>query len=468
MSFPTFPATLTWNTPYRDRERVSTARYQAGVEQVERVGINRRTQSIDVTIRIQNAAEIENFLRERRGRPFRLRTDSQLLGENLLYSCDEWEMPKLGKNLWEFRATFNQERRFEPKIAQYLFLSAETLNLTAGQSIGLTAGLSGFSVMPTLRWSIVSGPGAITPGIDNLATYSSGLNFSGGTVILRVRVLGTSLEATVNLTIAPNPVVIAVRIVPATVDRNANDINPTLLTASVDRSGGEANGVLWSIRSGTALLNASTSLTTNVLIPNLDQTIVVRATSIADSSKWAESTITVRKPALISGINASASPSSLSPGGMTQLSAIVVGVGVFDPSVTWSIVSGGGTLNGSIYTASQNVGTVVLEAVSVANPLIKQQLTIAVVNSISSTITSVVVSSPFVLSMPNNSSMQLTAIVTGEGPFDSAVSWSIVSGPGSINAGSLTAIGVGTIVVQATSVQDSSKTGEISIESTAE
>jgi endo-1,4-beta-xylanase len=463
MTFPTFPATLTWNTPYRDRERVSLARYQAGVEQVERVGINRRSQSIDVNIRIQNADEISTFLRECRGKPFRLRTDSQLLGENLLYSCDEWEMPELGKNLWEFRATFNQERRFEPKIAQYLSLTADAVNLTEGQTIGLTAGLSGFATMPTLSWTIISGTGTITPGVDNLATYESPLS-AGGTAIVRVRVLGTDLEATVSLVVAQNPGVVSVTVSPATVDRNANDITPTVLTASVNRTGGAANAVLWSIRSGTAALDASTALTTNVLIPNLDQTIVIRATSIADASKWAESIITVLKPALISGINASASPSSLLPGEASQLSATVVGVGVFDPAVTWSIVSGGGTLNGSQYTAGQNAGTVVLEAVSVANPLIKQQTSIVIIPVAS--ITSVTASSvPSQIAI--GSTAQLSAVVTGTGNYDQTVTWSIDSGPGTVSGNILTATGVGTIVARATSTQDTSKSGTVSITSTA-
>lgn len=382
MSFPTFPATLTWNTPYRDRERVSMARYQSGVEQVERVGINRRAQSIDVNIRIQNAEEIQTFLKERRGRPFRLRTDSRLLGEDLFYSCDEWEMPELGKNLWEFRATFNQERGFEPKVAQYLSLSAETLHVSAGQTIALTAGFSGFSSMPALSWTIVSGPGTVTPGIGNLATYSAGLNpyTYNGTAIVRVRVLGTDLKATASLTISKNPGVVSVEIYPATVDRDATDITPTQLVASLNFSGaaGAANAVIWSVRSGTAVLDGSTALTTKVLMPSLDQTVIVRGTAIADSSKWAESIITVRKPALISGIDVFASPPTILPSEVAQLSATVLGVGVFDPAVTWSIVSGGGTLNGTQYTAGPNIGSAVLEAVSVANSLIRQQVTIAI------------------------------------------------------------------------------------------
>lgn len=463
MTFPTFPATLTWNTPYRDRERVNSARYQSGVEQVERIGINRRSQSIDVTIRIQNAAEIEAFLRERRGRPFRLPVESRLLGEDLLYSCDEWEMPELGKELWEFRGTFNQERRFEPKIAQYLSLTADRVNAVAGESIQLTAGLSGFSSMPTLSWSIVNGPGAIVAGANGTAVYSTSLGSTGGAVTIRVRVLGTDLEARTTLTIARNPGVVSVQITPSSIDRDAALTNPVSLLASVTTNGGAANAVLWSIRSGTALLDNSASTTTEILLPGLEQSVTVRATSIADSSKWAESQIRVRRMAIITEIQASAAQTSLIPQGSTALSALVIGTGNFDPSFTWSIVSGDGTLNGTQYTAGTQTGSVILEVVSVGNPLIKRRLTLSIVPMNTWTITGINVSAN-PSSVLVNESTTLSAQVIGTGTFDPNVTWSIVSGGGILNGSQYTAgQSAGTAILEATSVGNPTIKQQLSI-----
>jgi hypothetical protein len=70
-------------------------------------------------------------------------------------------------------------------------------------------------------------------------------------------------------------------------------------------------------------------------------------------------------------------------------------------------------------------------------------------------------------SVEQGETSQLSAVVSGTGPFDTSVTWSIVSGPGALNGSVLTATGAGTIVVEATSVQDPSKTGTISVESTA-
>ncbi len=52
----------------------------------------------------------------------------------------------------------------------------------------------------------------------------------------------------------------------------------------------------------------------------------------------------------ITGIDATASPSSISSGGTSSLNATVTGAGTFNANVNWSIVSGGGSL-------SSNTGT---------------------------------------------------------------------------------------------------------------
>lgn len=50
-------------------------------------------------------------------------------------------------------------------------------------------------------------------------------------------------------------------------------------------------------------------------------------------------------PTKITGINATATPSTVTSGGSSSLNAVVSGIGGFDQSVTWSIVAGGGTLS---------------------------------------------------------------------------------------------------------------------------
>jgi hypothetical protein len=50
-------------------------------------------------------------------------------------------------------------------------------------------------------------------------------------------------------------------------------------------------------------------------------------------------------PSKVTGIEASATPSTIASAGTSSLTATVSGTGAFDPSVNWSIVSGGGGLS---------------------------------------------------------------------------------------------------------------------------
>jgi hypothetical protein len=69
--------------------------------------------------------------------------------------------------------------------------------------------------------------------------------------------------------------------------------------------------------------------------------------------------------ASISGINAFANPTTISSGGVSSLGATVIGTSTFNPGVTWSIVSGGGTLSSN---AGANV-TYTAPTVSVQTPV---------------------------------------------------------------------------------------------------
>lgn len=54
-----------------------------------------------------------------------------------------------------------------------------------------------------------------------------------------------------------------------------------------------------------------------------------------------------KDPDKITGIDATATPASISSGGSSSLNATVTGMGTFNANVNWSLVSGGGSLSGS-------------------------------------------------------------------------------------------------------------------------
>ena len=87
----------------------------------------------------------------------------------------------------------------------------------------------------------------------------------------------------------------------------------------------------------------------------------------------------------ITGIEAAATPSSISSGGTTSLIATVNGAGMFNPAVNWNIVSGGGSLSSNTgtsvtYTAPTVTTTtpVQIKATSAGDSSFTKTLTVSV------------------------------------------------------------------------------------------
>lgn len=175
----------------------------------------------------------------------------------------------------------------------------------------------------------------------------------------------------------------------------------------------------------------------------------------------------------ITGVTAVAAASTLNASATTALTATVTGTGAFDASVTWSIVSGGGTLStttGSSVTFSAPSAiapsTTVVKATSTADSSKSANVTINVNSStFGSTVTAVTVTADKVALRESSSSL-LQGAITGTGAFDPSLSWAIE--PGGIgtlsaNTGSSVvytapSVSAGKVVrITASSVQDATK-----------
>lgn len=155
------------------------------------------------------------------------------------------------------------------------------------------------------------------------------------------------------------------------------------------------------------------------------------------------------------------------------ISATVSGTGTFNPAITWTLVSGTGTLsnqtNSSVLftaAASNTASTSVVRASSVQDP---SKFDSVILNIAASPATSSITGVGITASKVNvraSESTTLMAVVTGTGTFDSAVTWAIeTGGVGSLssNTGSnvtyqAPSSGLGKVTrVTASSVQDPSK-----------
>lgn len=241
----------------------------------------------------------------------------------------------------------------------HIVLSPTSANVAAGQTRQFTATVTGTTNTGVL-WSVDD------PGSTGSTVSPTGL-FTAGPVAGTVTVRATSQAdvskfAEAEVVVSPTPSIqVAV---------NPSSVNLTLsqsqqFTATVT---GTANtAVTWSVVQGVGggTINQSGLYTA----PATPGTYTVRATSVANSSRWGEATVSVTAPATVT-VQVSPSAVTLAPLGTQQFAATVTGTA--NTAVTWSVEptggAGGTITQGGLYTAPALLGNYTVRATSNADP----------------------------------------------------------------------------------------------------
>ncbi|HLJ48623.1 MAG TPA: choice-of-anchor Q domain-containing protein [Bryobacteraceae bacterium] len=219
-------------------------------------------------------------------------------------------------------------------------------------------------------------------------------------------------------------------------------------TATV--SGSANNGVSWSMSPNVGTLSSSGVYTAPGTVSS-SMTVLVTATSAADSSKLASATVTL-VPIAVSV----SSSVSLAAGQSNQFTATVTGTS--QNGVSWSMSPQVGTLSSTgLYTAPATVSgaqSVTITATSVADPTKSASSTVALTASL------VVSVNPSAVTLGANGTKQFTATVTGAS--NTNVVWSVSPSVGSISTSGLytapaSVTSLQSVTVQATSVADSTR-----------
>ena len=226
-------------------------------------------------------------------------------------------------------------------------------------------------------------------------------------------------------------------------------------SATVMGSGDYSSAVVWSASGGT--ISSSGVLTA----PPSAGSVTVTATSTQDKTKSGTAAVSVQAPAsAITSVSVACTPATISTGATSQCSATVMGSGDYSSAVTWS-ASGGSISSSGLLTAPASAGSVTVTATSTQDNT-KSGTAAVSVQTPTSTITSVSVAcNPATVNI--NATSQCNATAKGSGNFSSAVTWS--ASLGSINStGLFTApASAGDVTVTATSVQDTSQSGNASV-----
>jgi hypothetical protein len=315
-------------------------------------------------------------------------------------------------------------------------VSPGTASLQSGGQQQFTASVFGTSYTG-VAWKATGG----TVTTTGLYTAPS----TAGTYTVTATSAADSTKSASSIITVSQPTQVSISVSPGTA--NIQTGGQQQFTASV--FGTSNTGVAWKATGGTV---ATTGLYT---APSTAGTYTVTATSAADSTKSASSSITVSQPTQVS-ISVSPGTASLQAGGQQQFTAMISGTS--NTAVTWT-ASGGTITTTGLYTAPSAAGTYTVKAVSAANSSTSASATV----SVSALQTVSINISPTSLAMPEKWQQQFSATVSGSA--NTGVAWTVSKGTGTITQSGLYTApqAVETDVVTATSQADGTKSASATI-----
>jgi RHS repeat-associated protein len=296
-------------------------------------------------------------------------------------------------------------------------VSPTTATLYQGQTQQLTAVVAN-NPNTAVTWSISPAVGSIST--SGLYTAPASVTASQTVTVKAISVADTTKSATATITLSPP---IAVSVSPATATLYASQNQQ--LTATVTNTTNTA--VTWSISPagvGTVTTGGLYTAPANI---TTQQTVIVTATSVANTAVSSSATITLEPPVAVSGV--SPSSAALYAGQTQTFSATVINTG--NTAVTWSVSGAGSISSSGTYTAPSSITsqqTVTVTATSEANSAATATATITLYPPVAVSLT------PTTSIDYANGTIQLSATVSNTS--NTGVTWTL-SGPGNISSSGL-------------------------------
>jgi hypothetical protein len=327
-------------------------------------------------------------------------------------------------------------------------VSPSTASVSANQTLQVNASVSGSS-NTAVNWNLNPWLGSITAS----GFYTAPINVAVATTmtVTATSAADPTKYATATITLTPA----AGGGVSISLTPNSGTISSGLsLQFNASVSGSSNTAVNWYLNPWVGTMSSSGLYTAPTV--SSATTVVITATSAADATKSATSTITVN-PSTPVAISLSPGWSSISSGQSLQLNALVTGSS--NTAVNYYLVPWVGSISASgLYTAPSGIAsstTITVTATSAADST-KSATALVVVNPAASSQVAIGLTPSSATVLPGQS-QQLTATVTGSS--NTGVNWNLSPYVGSISASGLytapTNVAITTAVtVTATSAAD--------------
>lgn len=307
-----------------------------------------------------------------------------------------------------------------PVVPVSVSVTPATATVAAGGTVQLSSSVSG-TANTGVTWSASLG----SVSASGLYTAPASVSASTAVTVRATSVADGTKSASATVTVNPAPVV-SVTVTPSTATVTAG--GTVQLSSSV--TGAANTAVTWSATVGSVSASGLYTAPASVAAATA---VTVRATSVADGTKSASATVTV-KPAVPVSVSVTPATASVTAGGTVQIMAVVIGSA--DTGVTWELTPSVGTLstNGSsaVYTAPsviQQNQVVAIKATSVTDTSKTATLVVTLLATVAVSV------SPGTAQIPTGGTKQFTATVLGT--TNTAVTWSLNPAIGSISAAGL-------------------------------
>ena len=241
------------------------------------------------------------------------------------------------------------------------------------------------------------------------------------------------------------------------------------LEATVAPQNATNRNVIWTVQGSD---NVATVSPTGSVTAKMEGTVVIRANSTFDKSKYAECTVTVKPVGVIpvSGVSLNKTEMTLEGGQSEQLTTTITPGNATNKEVIWTVqsqsTSNVTTVSSTGLVTGTNVGTAVIRATSAADPSKYVECTVTVKPAVIP-VTGISLNKTE-MTLEAGQSEQLTATVTPTNATNKEVVWTVQSQSASnvatvSSSGLVTGNNVGTAVIRATSATDPSKYVECTV-----
>ena len=299
-------------------------------------------------------------------------------------------------------------------------MTPSSISLKPGQSNQFNFSVGGSAAAAS--WSLVPKIGSVTNGYY---TAPSTVSVPTSVTLIATSVANSSQTASAAISLQPNPASVAISVSPSSAALSSGQVAHFAATVN----GSSNTAVTWSLSPAIGSLSSGTY--TAPAVVTAQQVITVKAISVADPTKSATATVTLKPVA----VSLSPPTISLAAGKSAQFTATVTGAS--NSSVTWSLAPPVGSVTNGLYQAPATISssqTVTITAASVADATKAAHATISLTASAATLNVN-----PAFISLGASQTQQFSALSSGGlgggGPV--SAQWSISPAVGSISAAGL-------------------------------